>query len=192
MTALVAPARMRSAMAEEHGLVRVQIPARRNWAIIIILGIWLCGWAGGEILFPYSVLRGAAFSREGARGPPAAFLIFWFMVWTAFGAGAIYTWVWNVFGREVVEIDARALTVRRAPIPFPPSKQYDLLHVRNLRVVPFESYLWWMRDPFAGMRGGPLAFDYGAKTIRFGAGIDEAEARMVLDSIRTRFPELGS
>lgn len=34
--------------------------------------------------------------------------------------------------------------------------------------------------------------DYGAKTIRFGSGIDEAEARMILDSIRTRFPELGS
>jgi hypothetical protein len=28
--------------------------------------------------------------------------------------------------------------------------------------------------------------------VRFGAGIDEAEARMILDSIRTRFPEMGA
>ena len=191
MTALVTPARMRSKMSEESGVLRVRIPARRNWAIIIFLGVWLSLWAFGELFLPYSVVRGNL-ARGGGRAPPAGFLLFWFAMWTAFGAAALYTWVWNAFGREAIEIDGRTLTVRREPIPFPRRKQYDLLHVRGLRVVPYESYLWWMRDPFAGMRGGPLAFDYGAKTVRFGAGIDEAEARMVLDSIRTRFPELSS
>jgi hypothetical protein len=82
------------------------------------------------------------------------------------------------------------LTMRREPIGIPLRKGYDLLNVRNLRVVPFDESLWSRRDPWTPT--GPLAFDYGARTVRFGAGIDEAEARMIVDSIRTRFPELGS
>ena len=118
MTALVAPARMLSTLAEENGVVRVRIPARRSWLVAVFLAAWLFG--------------------------------------------------------------------------LPLRKEYDLQHVRNLRVVPFDASIWSGRDSFGGMRGGPLAFDYGAKTVRFGTGIDEAEARMILDSIRTRFPELGS
>ncbi len=50
MTALVAPDRMRSTMAEENGVVRVRIPARRNWLLGVFLVVWLCGWLAGEIL----------------------------------------------------------------------------------------------------------------------------------------------
>ncbi|HEX9574576.1 MAG TPA: hypothetical protein VF994_10795 [Myxococcales bacterium] len=188
MTALVAPARMRSTMAEENGVVRVRIPARRNWFLGLFLVVWLCGWLAGEIL----TLRSAFGARGGARAPPTPFLLLWIAGWTVGGAFAVYAWIWNAFGREVIELDGRALIFRREPIGLPPRKEYDLLHVRNLRVVPFDGSIWSGRESFAGMRGGPLAFDYGAKTVRFGAGVDEAEARMILDSIRTRFPELGS
>ena len=184
MTALIAPARMRSTMAEENGLVRVRIPARRNWFVVAFLAVWLCGWLIGEIV----ALRSALWPRGDVHGPPAVVPWFWIAAWTAGGAFAVYNWVWSAFGREVAELDGRVLIVRREPIGLPFRREYDLLHVRNLRVVPFDASIW-SRD---SMRGGPLAFDYGAKTIRFGSGIDEAEARMILDSVRTRFPELGS
>ena len=106
MTAVVSPARLRSTMAEETGIVRVTIPARRNWLLVGVLCAWLCGWSMGEMM--------------------------------------------------------------------------------AVRAV------WAKSDPFVGMRSGPLAFDYGAKTIRFGSGVDEAEARVILASIRTRFPELAT
>ena len=35
----------------------------------------------------------------------------------------------------------------------------------------------------AGFAGGKLRFDYGMKTIKFGIGIDEAEARYLIDEI---------
>jgi hypothetical protein len=187
VTALVAPARMRSTMEEVSGVVRVRIPARRRWFLAVFLAVWLCGWLAGEIV----ALRGLFGPSHSARPPPTPFLLFWTSAWTVGGALAVYTWIWNAFGREVVELDGRALIIRREPIGLPLPKQYDLLQVRNLRVVPFDGSLW-SRDSSGGMRGGPLAFDYGARTIRFGAGIDEAEARMILDSIRTRFPELGA
>lgn len=190
MTALVAPARMRSTMAEKNGVVSIRIPARRNWFLIVLLGAWLCAWFAAEVFIPYFVLRGA-FRPRGVAAP-FPFLLFWIAGLTLAGAFGLYAWTWSAFGREVVELDGRRLSARREPIGIPTRKDYDLLHVRNLRVVPFDGSTWWSRDPLAGMRSGPLAFDYGAKTVRFGAGIDEAEARMILDSIRTRFPELGA
>ena len=188
MTALVAPARMRSTISEESGVVLVTIPARRSWFLGLFLLVWLCGWAVGELVALRELL-GMGVSR---RPPPVPFLLLGLAGWTVGGALAVYGWIWNAFGREVVELDGRALTLRWEPIGLPPRKQYDLLHVRNLRIVPFDESLWSRGNSFGWTRAGPLAFDYGAKTIRFGAGIDEAEARMVLDSIRVRFPELGA
>jgi hypothetical protein len=188
VTALVAPVRMRSTMAEENGVVRVRIPARRSWLLGAFLAVWLCGWLVGEVV----TLRSAFGARGGARAPPVPFLLFWIAGWTAGGAFTMYAWIWNAFGREVIELDGRALIIRREPIGLPPRKEYDLLQVRNLRVVPFDGSLWSNRDSYGGIRGGPLAFDYGAETVRFGTGIDEAEARMILESVRTRFPELGA
>jgi hypothetical protein len=187
VTALVAPARMRSSMAEESGVMRLRIPARRSWFVGLFLAAWLCGWLAGEV----TALRGFFVPGPSARPPAGASLLVWVAAWTVGGAFVVYTWIWNAFGYEVIELDGCALILRREPIGLPPAKRYDVLQVRNLRVVPFDSSLW-SRNSSGGMRGGPLAFDYGAKTVRFGAGIDEAEARMILDSIRTRFPELGA
>ena len=186
MTSLEAPARMRSTMAEESGVVRVRIPARRSWFVGLFLAAWLCGWLAGEV----AALRALLVPGSSARPPVTTFMLVWIAGWTVGGAFAVYTWIWNAFGHEVVELDGRALIIRREPIGLPPAKRYDVLQVRNLRVVSFDSSLW-SRDSSGGIRGGPLAFDYGAKTVRFGAGIDE-EARMIVDSIRVRFPELGA
>ncbi len=39
---------------------------------------------------------------------------------------------------------------------------------------------------FWGLTGGKLKFDYGLKTIKFGNGIDEAEAKHLIDEIKRR------
>ena len=36
----------------------------------------------------------------------------------------------------------------------------------------------------SGFGDGNLAFDYGARTYRFGFGLDEAEAKLLLDALR--------
>jgi hypothetical protein len=60
-------------------------------------------------------------------------------------------------------------------------------HIRRLRTSPTPPSAF--RDP-SGFFGGSLAFDHGAGTVRLGNGIDEAEAHLIVESIRTRFPEL--
>jgi len=42
-----------------------------------------------------------------------------------------------------------------------------------------------------GIGGGPIAFDYGFKTVRLGSGVQDAEAREIVKELRSRytFPE---
>ena len=67
---------------------------------------------------------------------------------------------------------------------------YDLNQVCNLRVSPPQSDFW---APRAALRmldlaGGAVSFDYGARTVQFGTGIDEPEARMIIDRLNERYP----
>jgi hypothetical protein len=39
---------------------------------------------------------------------------------------------------------------------------------------------------FWGIGGGLIAFDYGAKTFRFGASLDEAEAQDIVKELNRR------
>ena len=38
-------------------------------------------------------------------------------------------------------------------------------------------------------RAGAIKFDYGAKTIRAGSSVDEAEGRMIVDWLRPKLPQ---
>jgi hypothetical protein len=47
------------------------------------------------------------------------------------------------------------------------------------------SFGWWLGG------NGTVAFDYGARTYRFGRGIDEAEAKQVVAELRPRLEPPG-
>jgi hypothetical protein len=42
--------------------------------------------------------------------------------------------------------------------------------------------------PAQSFGGGTIAFDYGAKTFRFGGGLDEAEASHLIELLKSRYP----
>ena len=93
-------------------------------------------------------------------------------------------------GREVVDVDSTSLRIKRAVGKLGRTKEFDLGHVRILRVAP---QIWNPGDFSSGLRfwgvgGGTIAFDYGAKTYRFGGGLDEAEAKQVLVRLAERVP----
>jgi hypothetical protein len=123
--------------------------------------------------------------------PPGGevFMLAWLGVWTVGGAFAIYAWLWQVMGKEIVTVHGQRFTIRRDIGGFGFDKEYDLVQMRDLRVghlgvnpLDFSSslQLW-------GVGGGVIAFDYGARTYRFGAGLDEAEAKQVVTAIKQRY-----
>ena len=117
------------------------------------------------------------------------FIIFWLGAWTVGGGFAIYTWFRSFLGREVILINPMMLTIRQEAGKLGRSKEYELREVKSLRVEPlaygYRNYSSNMQ--FWGMGNGLIAFDYGAKTFRFGSGVEESEAKDLVNMIRDKF-----
>lgn len=179
----VQPSKPRFLIDENAEGLRVVLPARRNWFVIVFVLCWLGGWAFGEGFALNTLLHGKA-------GGGALFLFFWLCAWTVGGILAAYSVGWMLKGQEIV--------VARQ---FPPSLQvqreifgirlrsqnFDANQIGRLRVA---SEKWSQFDLNYQKRwiGGinNIAFDYGARTHYFGAGLDDAEARIVVDALLKR------
>jgi hypothetical protein len=178
----VEPAARRSTWREGTAGPEIVIPARRNWALLVVMPVWLSLWILG-------ITRAASEVASGrARGGEADFLSLW-AAGAVFGASLVaYAWLWNAIGREVVGRRPGVLAIRREVAGLGRTREYALPDVRNLRVsLPPADASGWAAS-MRMWRGGPglIAFDHGARTVRFGDGIDEAEATIVLAELGVR------
>jgi hypothetical protein len=192
----VSPTAARSTIEVVPRGLRIVIPVRRHLFTILFLGFWLLGWAFGEVTAAAAlVCHGAGvdcgpFQPTGPEGGASLFLLIWLLAWTVGGVAALAAWLWVAFGREIVTVTDRAVTVRRDVLGRGRGREHDMAHVRGLRVsaAPFNPW-----DPGGALRmwgmggAGTIAFDYGARTVRFGGGLDEAEARQIVARVMGQF-----
>jgi hypothetical protein len=180
----VEPSQPRWRLEEGAGSLTFVIPARRHWLVLLFLSLWILGWAIGELLVPARLLGR---SREAGEN---LFMVVWLVAWTLGGLVAIYLWLWNLAGREIVTVREGTLAIRRAIDGLGRSREFDAAHIEGLRVA---SQLWNPWDPasrlrFWGVGGGTIAFDYGATTYRFGGALEEAEARQMVARLARALP----
>lgn len=102
------------------------------------------------------------------------------------------------FGKEIIKIDSNNLCIRDSSQGWGRLNKYTLRDVKNLRIVPKNSFdqqyaLTVDRAKgFKGAVGGRLAFDYGTKKYKFAADIEDDEAKMIFQRIVSRFSVLAS
>lgn len=193
MLDMVRPPGPRSAISHTFEGPRIEIPARRSWFLIAFLGVWLSGWFLGEAFALGTVLSwllgwqlGGPFSGEDVvSAAPSLFLLFWLAGWTLGGGFALYTLLWNLVGKEVVTLDSQALTHRRQVGRFGLTRRYDVTQVKDLRLAPPQRS---RRGAHGTPFGGIIAFDYGSRTVRFAQGIDEAEAKDLIELLQRHLP----
>lgn len=177
---LVEPTQGRATLYDEGGNIKIIIPAKFNLFIVLFLLIWMGLWTIGET----TVIHHAFSGQTPARGQ--AFMVFWLCGWTLGGAFACLRILWMCFGREIVEADPSLLSLGKTlfSIGFP--KQYRMQDIHNLRVTSTSGYYGYYG--YYGTYSRPsIAFDYGAKTVRLGYGIDEAEAAQIVKKLQDRF-----
>lgn len=162
--------------------IEIIIPSKKNYFSIIFLAFWLVGWAVGEI----SAI-GMLFSAE-SKGP-TLFLVAWLGGWTAGGAFAIVSWLYNIKGKEIIQIDGYELKHIRDFVLFKRSKEYEMAHIKGLRASTNNSSIFNFNSgmEFWGLTGGTVAFDYGHNTHKFGSGLDEAEAKHIVETVKHRY-----
>ena len=165
--------------------MKITIPARKNWFIVVFLGFWLCGWIAGETFALKTVIT----SLSG--GAPELFIIVWLCGWTIGGLFAFRTFWWLLMGKEVISIDQGALTIDKRGALFYKAKTYDLHEAKNFRaqeeyvpVGPFGNR--GMTNVFNMKNNGTIKFDYGLQTVKFAGSIDEAEANFILEKLRSK------
>jgi hypothetical protein len=180
MMAYVQPASMRSTVIPEPNGIKIVIPAKRNWFILLFLSFWLCGWAVGEFTVPFEFLKNDTPSEA------ILFSLAWLGMWTVGGGFAIYAWLWQVKGQEIITLTPTALLIKRSLFGYGRQKEYGVQHLKNLRVAAqgFNPFDFSSAGQFWGISGGTIAFDYGAKTYRFGVGLDESEANQLVSQMK--------
>lgn len=187
-------------MPEDRGdAIRITIPSRKNWFNIFFTGFWLVGWTLGEITVIAMIIAGLVALIAG-KGPQTSggiggmffmglFILAWLGVWTVGGVFAWRSFLWNLAGKEIVDITYPSITLRSNISVFSRPREYLAEHIRELRVCPGSQHGdGWSNFFLWSTPKGSLAFDYGARTIYFGSGVEEAEAKQILSTIQQRFP----
>lgn len=159
------------------------ILAARSVFVSFFLGVWLMAWVYGEVVIIDKLVNRSATGAD-------AFIVFWFCAWTSGGLLAVFLWLWNSRGREVILIDEAFLKRRREYIWFSRSRRYQTRMIRNMRLYEIDLSIPEINRgaEFWGLSGGTISFDYGESVQKMGLGIDEQEARQVIESIKARFP----
>jgi hypothetical protein len=163
--------------------LRAVIPARRNVFVLLFLCVWLGGWVFGEMHAIGELL-------SPTKNSPQLFLAVWLAGWTLGGVFAVGAVLWQFAGREVVSIGSTTLEHRVEALGIGCTRSYRLNEVKNLRATdysanPFTNQMAWL-PPVTGGGFGPVAFDYGARTMRFAPALEEAEARLLVSKLAPR------
>jgi hypothetical protein len=139
---------------------------RRRPFLVLFLLAWLGGWTAAGISIGSQLLHKFVL-----------FNAFWMCGWVLGEVLVTYALFRMLGGRDILQAANGSLEVRKEVFGLGLSKQYLLQEIHDLRFHP-ES------GSGRGHSDSRIAFDYGAKTVTFGDGIDESEAKQLIGTIR--------
>jgi hypothetical protein len=176
---------------DEFGRLRITIPAPRNWAFVLFLMVWLCGWAVGEVLVPARLLPNFLAGRRLAASELVILLV-WLPGWTVAGLCMLLNLAWNMIGKETITLGKGGIELQAEAGPIRRTRWLELVEVSNLRYAPrsVAPNPWDGRLPmnvFGSGGSGSIALDGTDRTYYFGVGLSEYESRRVIATIEQRF-----
>lgn len=157
---------------------RIRIKAPRQIFAMFFLPFWLVMWTIGGV---------AALQSLITRFEP--FLLFWLLGWAAGWTAVAGTLVWMFSGSELLRVDQNDLEIVHHALGFSRRWLYQGSQIKNLSVAPQMGWplqFRWQIPFFRTSRNGSVKFDYGPRTVYVAAGLDEGEARMIVDRLARR------
>lgn len=169
----------RATIQKDGDSLEISIPTAKPIFDIIFLMAWLGGWYFGE-----TAALDQVFS-DTTEGGNSWFLIFWLVGWTIGGVFFILIFLWIIGGKETVSIDSGEMILGREIFGVGHYKTYNINDIKYLTINPRLDKDQWgqARDRYL-VRSGLIEFDYGLRTIKFGSGIDMAEARHLIKILK--------
>ena len=173
---------MKSRVIETRDRLELRVPEPRGAFRVLLLLAALAGWAVGEL----AAARGLLAVAPGE--PTRALRGFVLAVWSLAALPLVLALLRAVAGFERVVVEGGRITVGRRLLGVGGDRGYDLARVSPPRVEPPPHHLF---DLLSGVRvwgagGSVVAFEHGAETVRFGAGVDESEAHELARHLAAR------
>ena len=183
--------------------VEIVLPTKKQFFRIAWFGLWFLVWAymTGSVIYILTFIAIAIFGspQNGADASaeygililPAVFVLLILFALLGMGGFGIYQFLWQLVGKEVVNINNQNMSVSRQVFKWNRTAVYSVKDIQDLRVsILVQSFFGVVRSVqrFTG-KNGIIAFDYGAKTFRFGIEIDEAEAKQIVGVLQPYLPQ---
>ncbi len=185
---LVEPGGGRAIVEHEAAGLRITVWPKPQLFGTAFLSLWMIGWAFGEISVGHQLLYGLPESRFPA--PSSFFTLAWLALWTLGGAWCAATLLWNVAGREIIELNQATLRHRKQIPLLSRNREYKVASIANLRVTSPSADDDRESLPSMTFSDGAIAFDYGRSTHRLASDLDEADARYVIAEMCKRVKSL--
>lgn len=182
---LVQPAKSRVHVSEVDNQLVLTWSGRSVifYFIALFLIVWLCFWAFGEVMVLRQILL---LLRKPWTAESLGTLIFlgsWITFWTLGGSVAAFVLLWGLFGQQSVRLLVDRIQIRYSIGAIGHTREYLLSEMRHMRSD------WVARKRKGGGIAGYdaiVAFDYGARTVHFGRGLDEPEVKQIMQELRRR------
>lgn len=157
----------------------IRIRARRQIFPMLFLPIWIVGWTIGGVFAMMTLLTDFQL-----------FLVVWLCGWAVGWCAAAGSLVWMITGSETLRVTGGDLEIAHHVFGASRRWLYQGSQLRGLDVAgqgafPFQ---FQFQIPFFRTKQGTLKFDYGARTYYAAAGLDEAEARLIVDRLAKSLP----
>ena len=171
----------------KHGSqYRVTIPARKNWFIVVFLSIWLFVWTIGGGAIVSTIIY--------TPNEESLFLLVWSIGWAIGWIFAVVVLIWQIFGHEEIRFDKLGLKVKKIAIFEFWGKDFSAAHIENFQLHPNAGAsvfgLMESRNIIGLWFGQPsIKFAYGARDVNICMGLDQAEARHILDNVKMILPK---
>jgi hypothetical protein len=152
--------------------IRVDIPARRSWTIVIHF-VWLIVWCGAGWL---------AWTRaHEAHHAVTHIPLIWFVGWAAGLVFMIISILWSLTGSTTLELNSYQLRISRQMMGMQVgTRSYANADVRNLRFIP---------NRIIGRSNLPshISLEENGKTRSFAWAVAETEALALFDKMEQTF-----
>lgn len=162
----------------------IRIPANRSIPFLLFLTVWLVAWTAGGL----SVIGSFLASHD-------LFLGVWLCAWVAGVGFASLLMVWMLAGSETLRVIHGDLENSWRIGPMTWRKLYQGASIQALEAAQQNPLFAYVRvsGPFGlYAQFGAVQFDYGARTVRVAPGLDEAEARLIVERLLKSLPKAAT
>jgi hypothetical protein len=192
------PAKPPYTIEDTPNLLRITIRNRRNNLTLIQnliqVSIWMCiGSFFGfpviaiSIIYLVALVLGGQSHAEVSGGIGAIVL---FVIWLLVGYLGWSGLLWQINGKDTLEINDRHIRFRRTFSGLGLWRSYNADDIQNFRAEPSPPSLTLLfQVRHRGISNEPLVFTFQSKHIRLGVNLDESEARQIVALIHQRFPQ---